>query len=159
MATSTESNPPVKSGSSSPVKSSESAQSSLKDARGLSSLNDSMLEKSVLRRGLATNQEIEACKAHRNKLAAKDETKGLLEIMVAAKVITSSQSLRLLKEVTQETQRKLEIPGYQIIDKLGKGSMGIVYKARQVSVDRVVALKILLEVLAQNKEFIKRFDR
>jgi serine/threonine-protein kinase len=140
MATSTESNPPAK------------------DAKSLSSLNEYNLEKSILRRGLATPQEIELCKAYKAKLAAKDETKGLLEIMVEAKVLTKSQSARLLKEIG-ETTRKFEIPGYQIIDKIGKGSMGIVYKARQTSVDRIVAVKILLDALAQNKEFIKRFDR
>ena len=37
--------------------------------------------------------------------------------------------------------------------------MGVVYKAKQMSVDRVVAIKILLDPLAQNKEFIKRFER
>ena len=79
--------------------------------------------------------------------------------MVEAKVLTKNQSKRLLKEIVGETNRKLEIPGYQIIEKLGKGSMGIVYKARQTSVDRIVAVKILLDALAQNKEFIKRFDR
>jgi len=141
MATSTESNPPVK------------------DAKSLSSLDELNLEKSIIRRGLATLNEIEMCKAHRAKLVAKGEDpKGLLDIMVEARVLTKSQTARLLKEVG-DTGKKFEIPGYQIIDKLGKGSMGIVYKAKQTSVDRIVAVKILLDALAQNKEFIKRFDR
>src|SRR3954471_16673218 len=141
MATSTETNPPAK------------------DAKGLSSLEEMNLEKSILRRGLATAAEIEKCKSYRAKLAAKEESKGLLEIMVEAKFLTRNQSERILREIAGDTNRKLEIPGYQIIDKLGKGSMGIVYKGRQIAVDRIVAVKILLDALAQNKEFIKRFDR
>jgi serine/threonine-protein kinase len=130
-----------------------------KDSKSLSSLNEFNLEKSILRRGLATTVEIEACKSHKAKLAQKgEECKGLLEIMVDAKVLTRSQSMRLMKELGGDA-RKFEIPGYQIIDKLGKGSMGVVYKARQTSVDRIVAVKILLDALALNKEFIKRFDR
>jgi len=132
MATSTESNPPAK------------------DSKSLSSLTELNLEKSILRHGLATQQEIELCKAYKAKLAAKEESKGLLDIMVEAKVLTKGQSTRLLKEVG-ETNRKLEIPGYQIIDKIGKGSMGMVYKARQTSVDRIVAVNILLDTLAQTR--------
>ncbi|MFO0893303.1 MAG: serine/threonine-protein kinase [Isosphaeraceae bacterium] len=141
MATSTESNPPIK------------------DSKSLSSLNEFNLEKSILSRGLATSAEIEMCKAMKAKLASKGEdTRGLLEIMVDAKVLTKGQCQRLIKEVG-ESSKKLEIPGYQIIERLGKGSMGVVYKAKQTSVDRIVAVKILLDALAQNKEFIKRFDR
>jgi len=144
MATTTESNPPAQ------------------DARGLSGLSASGLEQSIIRRGLATPQEVEQCKAYRAKLASAgkdDPARSLLDIMVEARVLTKSQSLRLVKEAGAEGAKKFEIPGYQILARLGKGSMGIVYKARQTSVDRIVAVKVLLDALAKNKEFIKRFER
>ena len=78
--------------------------------------------------------------------------------MVDAKVLTRSQMTRL-KQEAGEANKRFQIPGYQMIDKLGKGSMGVVFKAKQISVDRIVAIKILLDPLAQNKEFIKRFER
>jgi eukaryotic-like serine/threonine-protein kinase len=130
------------------------------DPRSSSNSEESQLEKSMLRRGLATAAEIEACKTHRNQLATKtgEQAKSLLEIMVDAKVLTRSQMSRL-KQESGEANKRFSIPGYQMIDKLGKGSMGVVFKAKQLSVDRIVAIKILLDPLAQNKEFIKRFER
>jgi serine/threonine protein kinase len=57
------------------------------------------------------------------------------------------------------TVSQLQIPGYELLGELGKGAMGVVYKARQVSVDRVVALKVLRADVAKDAEFITRFQR
>jgi len=50
------------------------------------------------------------------------------------------------------------IAGFELLKRVGRGGMGTVYRARQISVDRIVAVKILKPSLAQNKSFIKRFS-
>ena len=48
---------------------------------------------------------------------------------------------------------------YEIIRQLGRGGMGAVYLARQVSLDRPVALKVMNPGWAQNPNFLVRFTR
>jgi serine/threonine protein kinase len=51
------------------------------------------------------------------------------------------------------------IGNYEIISILGKGGMAIVYRARQINVQREVAIKVIKPDLAETDELIRRFER
>ena len=51
--------------------------------------------------------------------------------------------------------RKVE--NYEVLDVLGKGGMGIVYKARDTLLDKVVAMKVMHPSLTENESFVSRF--
>ncbi len=60
--------------------------------------------------------------------------------------------------------RALDLEGrtlgnYRIHNKVGQGGMGTVYKATQISMDRIVALKILKDELGRDRGFVRAFLR
>ncbi len=51
------------------------------------------------------------------------------------------------------------IGGYELLDELGTGAMGAVFQARQISLNKIVALKLLLPKFARDRVYAERFQR
>ncbi|GAB4314471.1 MAG: hypothetical protein Kow0059_06290 [Candidatus Sumerlaeia bacterium] len=58
----------------------------------------------------------------------------------------------LMNELSESARRR-----YELLDELGRGAMGIVYRAKDIELDEVVALKILPDNLSNNPEAVRRF--
>ncbi|HVZ94769.1 MAG TPA: serine/threonine-protein kinase [Phycisphaerales bacterium] len=116
---------------------------------------DTILGKAVVEQGLASEEDVVA--AARKKGTTEDANqKTLASILVEEGIVTERQIARL-KGYVDEVRSGQRIPGYTIMGKLGAGAMATVFKARQLSLDRLVAIKILPRKFSTNKQFIDRF--
>src|SRR5579875_1136401 len=116
-------------------------------------MDEERLAHALISRGLLTREEVHSCRADGGEPGAE----AFLARLVAAGLLTANQAKRASKEL--ETLLGQQIPGYQLLEKLGQGAMGTVYKARQISMNRLVAIKVLHPRLAANPEFLQRLTR
>jgi len=120
-------------------------------------LEEEKLAQALISRGLLTRADFEQFRGSLELPAGECSHEDMLARLARAGLLTENQALRLGSELSSLTRH--HIPGYQLLQKLGKGSMGTVYKARQLSMNRLVAVKILKPKLASNEEFLERFQQ
>jgi serine/threonine-protein kinase len=116
-------------------------------------------------RGFVTEDELKRCEAILGNLRRRTPDTTLAQVLIDYQYITKSQ-LRRLKGEPAATSLPADngqggsavpqqIPGYQVISKLGAGAMAVVYKAKQIALDRTVAIKILPKRMSASAEFAK----
>ena len=123
------------------------------DPSAPATIEEERLAHALISRGLITRDEFLQVKSDNGATTLES----FLKTLIGAGFLTPSQARRAAQELPGVV--KQPIPGYQLVDKLGQGTTGTVFKARQLSMDRLVAIKILSPRLASNKEYLARFQR
>ncbi|MCA9322835.1 MAG: serine/threonine protein kinase [Planctomycetes bacterium] len=113
--------------------------------------------KIAVKNGLLTTAQLDEARAVQLRIEELGViAKPLSEIILEKEMISQANHDRIFAKIANlATASRIE--GYRLFDKLGQGSMGTVFRARQLSLDREVAIKILAPFLQRNERFVTRF--
>ncbi len=128
----------------------------LKEARG-----DRTLGSILFALGHINEDELREMEAIRDEYLEQLESSGSAVAPITEDVVEHSapndELADLLVSDPKEEDEIPRIPGYKIKSVLGKGAMGTVYKAKQLTLQRPVAIKMLIPEISKNRKFISRF--
>lgn len=131
----------------------EQIEDSLKEATRSGTNLDTLVGRLVVEQGLATSEEVAACA---EQVGDDPNQRSLVQVLLEREFVTKRQIARL-RQIIEAERSGQQIPGFKIIAKLGAGAMASVFKGRQLSLDRLVAIKVLPKKFSDNPQFIERF--
>ncbi len=117
---------------------------------------DSLFGRMALDQGLCTDDELRRA-IQELKERHKHDPLMLQDLMIELGYVTANQAERLKTSIKENKAAAHQIPGYKVLGKLGAGAMAVVYKAKQLSLNRTVAIKVLPRRFTENPEYVQRF--
>ncbi|MCK4292255.1 MAG: serine/threonine protein kinase [Planctomycetes bacterium] len=117
---------------------------------------DTIFGKMAIEQGLCTDEELRHS-VEELKVRSKVNPILLKDLMVEFGFVTDTQAERLKTSIKESKDAAQKIPGYKVLGKIGAGAMAVVYKARQLSLNRIVAIKVLPKRFSKDPEYVARF--
>jgi len=105
--------------------------------------------------GVLTERQLADLKAKILTGEYPNDSVALANRLVKEEILTEYQTRRFLNNKSHG----LVVGRYVILDRLGSGSMGRVYKAHHLMMDRFVAIKIIAPEIVTNEKVVARFQR
>jgi tRNA A-37 threonylcarbamoyl transferase component Bud32 len=111
----------------------------------------------ALQHGFITEGQLEECLRDQKELADRGERR-FLGNLLQRKGYLGEEEIKVIVKALEDEIANDHVEGYRIISPLGRGAMALVYAAKQMNLDRVVALKVLDPRLPfMDADFIDRF--
>lgn len=121
---------------------------------------DRAFSKLALKNGFLDREQVKECFRQMRGLPSDNGVR-FEDVAVESEFLSNEQATAIAlayKRLKKDSEKKKwQVKGYEIYSKLGEGGLGVVFKAKQVSMNRLVALKILHKRWLSDEEFKQRF--
>jgi len=117
---------------------------------------DTLFGRMAIEQKLCAEDEVQQCEEEQKRRASAQPAT-LEQLLLEKRFLTRTQAERLKAAIRDSRDSTNQIPGYKVLGKLGSGAMAVVYKAKQLSLDRIVAIKVLPKKFVQKSDYVERF--